>query len=108
MTLGITPEEIPEEFEVFRDIEVSFELFPPRSSEMEEQLWGEIKRLEPLAPRFVSVTYGAGGSTRDWRSPFGTPGCTISWPCAATHPAARPNTSPIPVVTLMLRTWSPA
>jgi methylenetetrahydrofolate reductase (NADPH) len=65
MTLGITPEEIPEEFEVFRDIEVSFELFPPRSSEMEEQLWGEIKRLEPLAPRFVSVTYGAGGSTRD-------------------------------------------
>jgi methylenetetrahydrofolate reductase (NADPH) len=45
--------------------EVSFEFFPPSSSEAEENLWETIKALEPLAPRFVSVTYGAGGSTRE-------------------------------------------
>ena len=48
-----------------RRIGVSFEFFPPASEEMDKILWESIERLKPLAPNFVSVTYGAGGSTRE-------------------------------------------
>ncbi len=51
-------------------ISVSFEFFPPKNDDMAEKLWQTVRRLEPLRPNFVSVTYGAGGSTRE-RS-FGT------------------------------------
>src|SRR2546423_5826130 len=43
----------------------SFEFFPPRDEAMERQLWQAIRELESLRPSFVSITYGAGGSTRD-------------------------------------------
>jgi hypothetical protein len=46
---------------------VSFEFFPPNSPKMEQTLWASVQRLAPLAPRFVSVTYGADGSTADYR-----------------------------------------
>ncbi|MDP1731045.1 MAG: methylenetetrahydrofolate reductase [NAD(P)H] [Devosia sp.] len=45
--------------------QVSFEFFPPRTDVMEERFWDSIRKLAPLHPRFVSVTYGAGGSTRE-------------------------------------------
>src|ERR1700738_3122565 len=48
-----------------RRIRVSFEFFPPKTEEMERTLWESITRLAPLRPYFVSVTYGAGGSTRE-------------------------------------------
>jgi methylenetetrahydrofolate reductase (NADPH) len=47
------------------DVAVSFEFFPPRTEKMEERLWDSVQTLAPLAPRFVSVTYGAGGTTRE-------------------------------------------
>jgi len=48
-----------------RPVQVSFEFFPPKTPEMEAVLWQAIGKLAPLKPRFVSVTYGADGSTRD-------------------------------------------
>nr|WP_097280845.1 methylenetetrahydrofolate reductase [Caenispirillum bisanense] len=46
-------------------IDVSFEFFPPKTDKMQESLWTCIRRLAPLRPKFVSVTYGAGGTTRE-------------------------------------------
>lgn len=48
-----------------RELNVSFEFFPPKTDEMEEKLWDAISKLKNLKPNFVSVTYGAGGSTRE-------------------------------------------
>ena len=47
------------------DIQVSFEFFPPKTEKMADTLWESVQTLAPLNPRFVSVTYGAGGSTRE-------------------------------------------
>lgn len=47
------------------DLHVSFEFFPPKTEAMQQKLWASVQKLAPLAPDFVSVTYGAGGSTRE-------------------------------------------
>src|SRR3569623_474166 len=46
-------------------LKLSFEFFPPKTDVMEERFWESVGKLAPLKPRFVSVTYGAGGSTRE-------------------------------------------
>jgi methylenetetrahydrofolate reductase (NADPH) len=58
-------QEVPFFADVPGDMDVSFEFFPPKTEKMEAQLWGAIETLVPLSPRFVSVTYGAGGTTRE-------------------------------------------
>lgn len=57
--------EAPLYADVGGDVEVSFEFSPPKTDKAEENLWQSIETLCPLGPRFLSVTYGAGGSTRD-------------------------------------------
>ena len=59
------PDCVPLFAEARGDIQVSFEFFPPKTEKMADTLWESILTLAPLAPRFVSVTYGAGGSTRE-------------------------------------------
>jgi methylenetetrahydrofolate reductase (NADPH) len=96
-------------------VKVSFEFFPPKTPEMEQTLWHSIERLAPLNPHFVSVTYGAGGSTRERTHntvarlvretkllPAAHLTCVAatSWRCAAIRSAASARlTSPIPAAT---------
>ena len=65
MNALIRPLEAPLFADLPGDISVSFEFFPPKTEKMEAQLWDAITELSPLGPSFISVTYGAGGSTRE-------------------------------------------
>ncbi|QDX26037.1 methylenetetrahydrofolate reductase [Sphingomonas suaedae] len=65
MSVNLDPSAPPLFADVAGDIDVSFEFFPPKTEKMEETLWESIQTLSPLNPRFVSVTYGAGGTTRE-------------------------------------------
>lgn len=62
---GTIPATSPARFAALPTPKVSFEFFPPKSEKMEQALWRSIERLAPFQPEFVSVTYGAGGSTRE-------------------------------------------
>jgi len=64
-TLGRIARELPLSHPLPTNVSVSFEFFPPKTDAMAQTLWTTVKRLEPLNPAFVSVTYGAGGSTRE-------------------------------------------
>jgi hypothetical protein len=59
------PDEAPPFADEAGDIEISFEFFPPKTEKMDLALWETVQTLAPLGPRFISVTYGAGGSTRE-------------------------------------------
>jgi methylenetetrahydrofolate reductase (NADPH) len=67
MTIATQPRDawFPDSVALRRAVSVSFEFFPPGDAEMARMLWSSLQRLAPLAPRFVSVTYGADGSTRE-------------------------------------------
>src|SRR5258707_3594798 len=74
----------------------SFEFMPPKTEADEQQLWRAIRQLEPLRPTFVSVTYGAGGSTRDRtvRVTGGSAQGTTPTPARALHALDHPRREP--------------
>jgi len=63
--LSLPRSELPIAAASRKPVSVSFEFFPPKTDKMQQSLWECIERLAPLAPQFVSVTYGAGGTTRE-------------------------------------------
>ncbi|RYD64892.1 MAG: methylenetetrahydrofolate reductase [Sphingomonadales bacterium] len=65
MSIDRDPSSPPLFADVAGDIDVSFEFFPPKTEAMEKTLWESVGTLSPFDPRFVSVTYGAGGTTRE-------------------------------------------
>jgi 5,10-methylenetetrahydrofolate reductase len=79
--------------DVTGDVDVSFEFFPPKTEKMEQTLWESVKTLEPLQPRFVSVTYGAGGSTRERTHNTVVRIARETSRCAAIRPSLARNTS---------------